>query len=210
VREDKINTVLLHQCVDRMREGDLASRDELLRRAWRQLDRLARKMFRRFPSIRRWVEVDDVLQNAALRLLRALEQERPASTRGFFGLAAEQMRRELIDLARHFLGPHGEGANVISKGDARQEDDSIEETPDRRDDPRDLERWRMFHEAVEHLPAEEREVVGLIFYHDWTQAQVAELFQISVRTVQRQWRSALVRLNRALKEEGTTGASPVS
>src|SRR5436309_5851669 len=111
VRDDtELNTVLLHQCVDRMREGDPTSRDELLRRAWRRLDRLARKMFRRFPSVQRWVDVDDVLQNAALRLLRALEQERPTSTRGFFGLAAEQMRRELVDLARHFLGPRGEGA----------------------------------------------------------------------------------------------------
>src|SRR5207237_232028 len=132
--------------------------DELLRRAWRRLEQLACKMFRRFPSVRRWVDVDDVLQNAALRLLRALEQERPASTRGFFGLAAEQMRRELIDLARHFLGPQGEGANLISKGNAERAEDSIDEPPDQRDDPRDLERWRTFHEAVERLPAEEREV----------------------------------------------------
>jgi hypothetical protein len=34
----------------------------------------------------------------------------------------------------------------------------------RADDPNDLERWRAFHEAVEHLLAEERELVGLRFY----------------------------------------------
>src|SRR5262249_31686133 len=30
-----------------------------------------------------------------------------------------------------------------------------------------LERWAAFHEAVETLPAEQREVVGLTFYHGW-------------------------------------------
>ena len=41
---------------------------------------------------------------------------RPDSTRAFFGLAAEQMRRELLDLARHYYGPEGEGANHDSVG----------------------------------------------------------------------------------------------
>ena len=54
-------------------------------------------------------------------------------------------------------------------------------------------------------PLAQREVVGLIYYHGWTQAQVAELFQVNVRTVRRWWESALVDLHRLLKadEEGT-------
>ena len=43
----------------------------------------------------------------------------------------------------------------------------------------------------------------------WSYAQVAELFQVSVRTVQRYWRSALARLNRALKEEAAKPAPPI-
>jgi RNA polymerase sigma-70 factor (ECF subfamily) len=62
----------------------------------------------RDPRVARWVDAEDVLQNA---LLRALETMRPESTRAFFGLAAEQMRRELLDLARHYCGPEGEGAH---------------------------------------------------------------------------------------------------
>jgi RNA polymerase sigma factor (sigma-70 family) len=54
---------------------------------------------------------------------------------------------------------------------------------------------------VERLPVREREVVGLVFYHGWTQAQVAELFQVNERTVRRWWESAMVRLHRAMKGE---------
>ena len=62
------------------------------------------------------------------------------------------------------------------------------------EDLEDLERWCLFHQQVEQLPPEEREVVGLIFYHEWTQAQVAELFQVNVRTVRRRWESAMQKL----------------
>ena len=51
------------------------------------------------------------------------------------------------------------------------------------------------------LPAQEREIVGLIYYHGWSQAQVAELFQVNVRTVRRWWESALVKLHRELMDE---------
>jgi RNA polymerase sigma factor (sigma-70 family) len=44
------------------------------------------------------------------------------------------------------------------------------------------------------LPADEREVVGLVFYHGWTHAQVAALLVVSKRTVRRHWRRALARL----------------
>jgi hypothetical protein len=37
-------------------------------------------------------------------------------------------------------------------------------------------RWSLFHEEVARLPAQGREVVGLFFYHGWTQPAVAELF----------------------------------
>jgi len=58
-------------------------------------------MLGRFPTVRGWADTGDVLQSAVMRLLRALKEVRPGSVRDFFGLAAEQMRRELLDLARH-------------------------------------------------------------------------------------------------------------
>ena len=191
------HTTQLHACIHRLRAGDRGARDELLRGIAGRLYPLAQKMLGRFPNVRRWVDTDDVLQNAQLRLLHALETVRPDSTRRFFGLAAEQIRWELIDLARHFYGAEGVGANHASNG-AQGDPAALTDEAD------DLEKWAAFHEEVARLPAAEREVVGLIFYHGRKQAEVAELMGITVRTVQRRWVSALARLHRRLKEGGPT------
>jgi RNA polymerase sigma-70 factor (ECF subfamily) len=193
--DPSFSTRRLQGWLDRLQTGDPSARDELLRQVGGRLERLARKMLRRFPGVRRWAETDDVLQNALLRLLRALEQVRPADTRQFFGLAAEQMRRELLDLGRHFFGPQGCGAHHASRAPGDDSTDGGADPPDRADHPRELERWSAFHEEVEKLPAEEREVVSLLFYHGWQQAEVAELLGVTVRTVQRRWQAALVKLH---------------
>jgi RNA polymerase sigma-70 factor (ECF subfamily) len=193
-------TTQLVQWVARMQDGDLEAREELIRSFQGRLERLARKMLRRYPKVARWADANDVLQSALIRMLRALESVRPDSTRAFFGLAAEQMRRELLDLARHYYGPEGEGANRHSVGLRPEESRSGFDWPAPDTTSQDLERWCRFHEAVERLPAREREVVGLIYYHGWTQAQVAELFAVDARTVRRWWESALVRLRRALQD----------
>jgi RNA polymerase sigma factor (sigma-70 family) len=203
VAEVRPDTVQLNHWVDRMRGGDRAAGDELLRAVGNRLERLARKMLGRFPDVHRWAETDDVLQNALMRLLRALEQVRPASVRDFFGLAAEQMRRELLDLARHFHGPEGSAAHhesgvLAENGEARALD-----PPDGTESPDELHKWSVFHQEVGNLPVEERELVGLIFYHGWKQGAVAELFGITVRTVQRRWESALLKLRSAMKDLGS-------
>jgi RNA polymerase sigma-70 factor (ECF subfamily) len=187
------------QWLDRMRAGDLSARDALIRGFQGRLELLARKMVGREPRVARWVGVEDVLQNALIRLLRALESVQPDSTRAFFGLATEQLRRELLDLARHYYGPEGEGANHEST--PLLDDGGRPGLEPSAPDPAtsDLERWTRFHEEVTRLPDREREVVGLVFYHGWTQAQVAELFQVEVRTVRRWWESALVKLHRELR-----------
>jgi RNA polymerase sigma factor (sigma-70 family) len=193
-------TTVLVELLERMRGGDLAARDELIRAFQGRLEQLARKMFARHPGVGRWVEVEDVLQNALLRLLRALESVRPDSTRAFFGLAAEQMRRELLDLGRRYYGAQGIGANHASVGNDATASRPGFEPADRGNDEGDLERWCQFHLQVEKLAAQEREVVSLIFYHGWTQPQVAELFEVNVRTVRRWWEAALIKLHGVLKD----------
>src|SRR5262249_28446366 len=100
----------LEACLKRRRAGGSAARDELLAQVYERLQRLARKMRKGFPGVKRWAQTDDVLHNALLRLLRALPEVPPGSLRDFFGLTMEQIRRELLDLARHYYGPRGPGA----------------------------------------------------------------------------------------------------
>jgi RNA polymerase sigma factor (sigma-70 family) len=114
--------------------------------------------------------------------------------RDFYNLAASLMSSELLDLARHFAR--------ANRNEAALQGVPAPAPPAPVDDAAELERWTRFHEACAELSAEERAVVGLIFYHGWEQADVAEWFSVSVRTVQRRWQSALVRLRDVLQDEG--------
>jgi RNA polymerase sigma-70 factor (ECF subfamily) len=190
-----METLQLNDWLQRWRAGDSQAREELLRAAYPRMEALARTMLRSFPALRRFNDTGDVLQNATLRLIRSLRQidPLPASTREFFGLAAAEIRRELLDLARSLTTDKRRG-EVPPTGGASPVNKAI--------DPRasgdDLEWWTTFHESVDKLPAEEREVVGLLFYHGWTQARVAELFGVSERTIARRWFAACLRLEQAL------------
>jgi RNA polymerase sigma-70 factor (ECF subfamily) len=194
--DPSFSTYQLVEMVDRIQAGDMSAQDELLQRVGTRLERLARKMLGRFPSVRRWADTGDVLQNAAMRLLRALTDVRPGSTREFFGLAAEQMRRELLDLSRQFYGPHGVGANHASRDLNRDSNAATVDPPDPADSD-ELERWCAFHEAVEQLPAEEREVVGLASARrrNWTMPRrwtgsASSLLQAAVQQKPGAWKSA--------------------
>src|SRR5437899_156328 len=95
-----LHTVKLHRWLERAQAGDESAYDELLSATGNRLERLARKMLGRFPNVQNVADTSDVLQSSLLRLLHALREVRPGSMKDFFGLAAEQMRRELLDLAR--------------------------------------------------------------------------------------------------------------
>lgn len=185
--------------LNRMHAGDAAAREELFKQAGGRLERLTRKMLRGFPGVKRWAQTDDVLQNALMRLLRALKEVHPASMREFYALSAEQIRRELVDLARHFFGPEGTGANHATNWPGRNSDTPPYEKADVSHDPGVLAGWHEFHNQVHKLPPEEREVVDLLFYQDLPQADAAALLNVSVRTVQRRWQSALLKLHQILK-----------
>jgi RNA polymerase sigma factor (sigma-70 family) len=182
-----IHTSQLHDWLDRIRAGDAAAFDELLRGVSGKLLLLATRLLRLFPKVARWADVEDVLQNATLRLMQALKVIRPDSMSRFYGLAATEIRRELLDLARKMFHP---ARCPPAGGSCRNEADVAVPVAD----AEESERWCDFHIRVEHLPVEEREVVGLIFYHGWTYQQIAELFGVSPRTIARRWRSAVLLL----------------
>jgi RNA polymerase sigma-70 factor (ECF subfamily) len=189
--EPPFNSAQLQRYLDRWQAGDREAADELLRATGARLEKLARRMTRGFPNVRGEADTGDVLQNSLLRLLRTLQTLRPATTRDFFNLAAVHIRRELIDLARRCKGKPWVTVNVGI--DDSDQPAAAPPEPEARS-PEDFDLWVRFHEAVDELPAEEREVVGLVFYHGWTQAKIAELFQVDERTIRRRWANAVQRL----------------
>ncbi len=191
---------LLQPLLQRACRGDAAALDELLRHSAQRLTELARHMLRGFPGVRRWADTDDVLQNALVRLVGALRDVRPATPREFLGLATLQIRRELIDLARHYYGPEGQGANHETHGGDPQH--PLAAGPaDENNEPSSLAEWGEFHERIDVLPEEERETVSLLYYQGLPQAEAAELLGVSVRTVQRRWHAALEQLHRVWNGE---------
>jgi RNA polymerase sigma factor (sigma-70 family) len=187
---NSFRTSQLLRLLDRMRAGDRAAEDELFRYLGGRLERLAHKMLRGFPAVRRWEGSSDVLQNASVRLLRALKEVHPDSTAKFFGLAAKEIRRELLDLKRHYCGPEGIGAHHQTGGPDAPAREPVDPAPG----PDELEEWCELHRQVDGLPEEEREVVDLHFYQGLTKAEAADLLGVDVRTVQRRWNAALQRL----------------
>lgn len=197
-------TVQIQACLDRLRAGDEAARAELLNLACERLRNLARSMLKGYPNVHRWEQTDDVLQNAVIRLHRTLGQMPVETSRDFFRLAALNIRRELLDLAKHYYGPLGQGKHHLTNAD----DPSASGDAAGRGDPADLSHepgrlavWGEFHKQIEALPDEEREVFDLLWYQGLSQAEAAEILNVSERTIKRRWQAARLQLHDALKGE---------
>ena len=148
-------------------------------------------MLHGYPGVHRWEETDDVLQNALVRLHRALATVKPQSPRQFYGLATMQIRRELLDLARKHFGPNGIGRNHHTDGGIAVASVMEPQSPDE---------WTEFCEQVEKLPEDEQEVVNLHWYGGMNQTDAAEVLEISLATFKRRWLSARLHLQEALQD----------
>jgi RNA polymerase sigma-70 factor (ECF subfamily) len=184
--------------IQRLRQGDREARDALLACAGDRLLRLTRKMLRLSSDVRRWEQTDDVFQNAMLRLYRSLDQIELEDARHFFHVAALQIRRELIDLARRYQGAYGMGRNLRLQP-AKEETEAARLDPaEQTYDPADLATWVEFHQRVEQLPEDDRDVFQLLWYGGLTPEEVAEALHVSARTVRRRWQSARLALHDVL------------
>ena len=158
----------------------------LLARSVHRLQMLCGSMLhRRYPRLMRPplnLQPEELLSAVVERLIRALKAVHPATVRQFFALANQHMRWELNDLARrldkegHHLELHESFAQVGPASESR-----VEKSGDTQ---------RMLA-AIEALPEEEREVLGLVRIQGMTHAEAAQVLGVSVKTVQR-------RLNRCL------------
>ena len=200
--DDSRTTDVIEGLIDRLRRGDSAARDELLECAWGRLDRLTRKMLGGFPAVGRLEETGDVLNAAAVRLHNTLREVVPDSALHFFRLAAMQIRRQLIDLARLYRAhppvacrpptPPSDGGSDPGEAPGLDPPDGTTR------DPSKLDWWTQFHEAVERLPEEPREVFDLLWYQGLKQAEAAELLGVSVKTIKNRWMRARLFLHEDL------------
>ncbi|QDU26172.1 RNA polymerase sigma factor [Anatilimnocola aggregata] len=123
---------------------------------------------------------EEMLSTVVDRLMRAMREVRPTSVRQFFALANQHMRWELNDLARR----------LDSRTPAIEYQDAFVPAGDMSESQLTPNTLRML-EAIEALPEEEREVFSLVRVQGMTHEDVADLLEVSTKTVQR-------RLNRGL------------
>lgn len=175
-RQINPQTIALIGAIERLNAGDASVRGEVLNIACQRLMRLTSRLRRDFQDLRLEATTEDIFQNASLRLYQALHDTPIQDVRHFYQLAAIQIRRELIDLCRRCQG---------LAGYSRSDSVVIEQ----------LRQWTLFHNGVDSLPGDQREVFDLIWYHEMNRDEAAELLGVPMPQVRRLWRSARLSLH---------------
>lgn len=164
---------------------------ELLGRAADRLHLLCAALLQRsYPRLTRPplnLQPDEMLSAVVERLLKALRAARPGNVRQFFALANQHMRWELNDLARRLdeLPPSPEVLEeLVAAPEITNSDLSVNA--------------RRMLAAIDGLPEDERETFSLVHIQGMSHAEVAELLEVSTKTVQRRLNRALLILTKEL------------
>jgi len=168
--------------------GNKAALDQLMPLVYKELRRLASSYLRRE---RRDHTLNSVgLVNEAYLRLVDYSNLRWQDRAQFFGLAAQLMRRILIDHARsHHYAKRGGGARKVSLDEA---------TVLSLDRPADLIALDDALTSLASFDARKSQVVELRFFGGLSIDETAEVMKISSMTVQREWRWAKAYLHREL------------
>jgi RNA polymerase sigma factor (sigma-70 family) len=189
----------IQHLIDLSNKGDAQARERLIEFTEIRLHKLAHTMLADFPGVQRWEQTDDVFVNALLRLNSSLECVELTSPRHFFNLAAMQIRRELLDLKKHYYGPQGIGSNHHT--DHQPPDESGGILANEPSQSEELERWEALHQAAAKLPDELREVFNLVYYQGLTKEGVARILGVHLSTVKRRWQEAKLLLHDELGDQ---------
>jgi RNA polymerase sigma factor (TIGR02999 family) len=173
------------------RSGDASAADELFPAIYSELRRQAARAMRQ-EGIEHTLQPTALVHEAYLRLVdqRRVQWQNRAH---FFGVAAQLMRRILVDHARgRHAAKRGGGMQRITLGDA----DALAGAPT--DDSVDL---LALHEALEALAALDplqARLVELRYFTGLNIEETAEALDVSPATVKREWTVARAWLRREL------------
>jgi RNA polymerase sigma factor (sigma-70 family) len=202
---DMQTTLVVQRYLDKLGqiEGDTPAEPiirALLDRAVRRLELLCRKFLHgSYPRLAKPpvnLEADELLSAVVERLLKAMREARPGNVRQFFALANQHIRWELNDLARR----------VDQRKLPVPINEALVPAPESSDSTLGPGAVRMLEE-IDRLPDDEREVFSLVRIQGMTQAEVAKLLSVSVKTVQRRLNRGLLILSERLADLQPPAAS---
>jgi RNA polymerase sigma-70 factor (ECF subfamily) len=175
--------------------GDQAALDELIPLVYDELRRLAGRYVRR-ESQGHTLQTSALVNEAYLRLVdqKSVQWQNRAH---FFGVAAQLMRRILVDHARsRSRAKRGGGAQMVSLAGQAVMSKEVADVI-------------ALDEALKNLAEmdpRKSQIVEMKFFGGLTTEEVAEVLKVTSRTVEREWRKAKAWLNRAISKGETNEA----
>ena len=168
--------------------GDAAAFERLVPLVHHELRRMAQRYMRR-ERPDHTLQATALVNEVYLRLIE-VSHVRAQDRAQFFGLAAQVMRRVLVDFARaRSSDKRGGGAPRLSLDDRLMVSQPSQ----------DLVALDEVLQALEHVAPRKSQVVELRFFGGLTVEETANLLHISPDTVKRDWRFAKLWLLRELK-----------
>ena len=172
-------------------QGDQAALAQLAPLVQAELYRLAQHYLKR-ERTGMSLQTSDLVQEAYVRLIdwQAVTWQNRAH---FFGVAAQLMRRILVDQARRRQQRKHGGAGIrvsLTNAESQASEPELDVVA--------------LHEALEDLAQfdlRKRRIVELRFFGGLNETEIAEVLQLSARTVRREWQLARVWLYRELNQE---------
>lgn len=175
-------------CSHSPESDDLESRQKLFASLYEELRRLAHRELRRTGS---WLTLGATTLLHEVYLNLHERQGVPVQDhRRFLAYASRAMRGLIIDYAR--------SGQALKRGAAFEITSLPTDVPEQAADSAELQR---LNDAIERLAAVEprlAEVVDLKYFGGFSLTDIAAMWEMSVRTVQRDWEKARMFLHRAL------------
>jgi RNA polymerase sigma-70 factor, ECF subfamily len=166
------------ELLQRLSRGDKQAEADLLPRVYRELHRLARSCLKG-ERPEHTLQATALVHEAYLKLIP--DQQIDWKSRGhFFGLAAQCMRRILVDYARKRAAGKRGGARV-------ELDEALVISPEQCTLIGEL------HDALDWLAEfapRAAKVVELRYFSGLTEQDIADLLDVSVKTIKRDWKMA--------------------
>ena len=183
-------TVQIQGLLDRFIGGDDKAKAELIKVAESRLLVLTRQLLRGFSRGRDHDDTTGIFNEAYLRLHSSLDELKPTTVRQFFGLAALEIRRTLLDVVRKITTRSNVKRTRPTSLDAAGPDGGRIDVPIEDEVQKRFDLTEALFTAIDMLPKELQEVVMLLHFQGMTQAEVAGLFGVHEDTVKRWWASA--------------------
>jgi len=175
--------------------GDQAARDQLMPLVYDELRRMAHQHMRK-ERPGHTLQTSALVNEAFVRLVDQSEVEWQNRAH-FFGIAAEMMRRILVDYARsRGYAKRGGGAHQVSL------DEGLVVSEERATEVVNV------HEALERLAefdGRKSQIVELRFFGGLSIEETAEVLAVSPGTVMRDWTLAKAWLRREMTTDGSQG-----